>query len=192
MRADGTARSCRSRHLPARSRSAHRPRPTTSIRQRVAGRNEGAAMCSRRRITYTETCSVAPAVSLRVAAPIASPSPRPPPALPARSCRRCGSPRTGLSSTRGTNRLRHWGGSLGSIPSVSRLRSRPAKPSDHCLPQSRPARRCARRRRCWDRGRGRGRGLAQVAQRHLRIAEARRDQRVHPRASELPWAQRGS
>ena len=139
-------------------------------------------MCSRRRITYTETCSVAPAVSFRVAAPIrisiASPSASV--ACTVLPAMRIATDRP-LQHTR-NERLRHWGGSLGSIPSVSPLRSRPAKPritACHSAPS--PAMRTPPAL-LGSRSRSSGRGLAQIAQRHLRIAQARGDQlRASPR-----------
>ena len=77
-------------------------------------------MCSRRRITYTETCSVAPAVSLCVSAPmrisIASPSASV--ACTVLPTMRIATDRP-LQHTR-NERLRHWGGSF--AVSVSRFR----------------------------------------------------------------------
>jgi hypothetical protein len=85
------------------------------------------------RLAYT--CTVAPAVSFRVVAAIrisiASPS-------TSVACTVLPAMRIATDRPRQhtrNDRLRHWGGSLGSIPSVSPLRSRPAKPRIAAWPQ---------------------------------------------------------
>src|SRR5262249_43487543 len=86
-------------------------------------RRDGTGCCA-----YTDACTAAPAVSFRVVAAIrisiASPS-------TSVACTVLPAMRIGTDRPRQhtrNDRLRHWGGSLGSIPSVSPLRSRPAKP----------------------------------------------------------------
>jgi hypothetical protein len=92
--------------------------------QRLRARLVGTA-----RVAYIGTCSVAPAVSFRVAAAIriSIGSPFTSVASTVLPAMRIATDRP-LQHTR-NDRLRHWGGSLGSIPSVSPPRSRPAKPS---------------------------------------------------------------
>src|SRR5262249_52284053 len=80
-------------------------------------------------VVYTDTCRVAPGARVRVAAPIRISIPSPPTSVPCTSpsVMRIATDRP-LQHTR-NDRLRHCGGSLGSTPSMSPFRSRPAKPS---------------------------------------------------------------
>ena len=133
-------------------------------------------------MAYSDTCNVAPDVSFRVAAAIriSIGSPSASVASTVLPAMRIATDRP-LQHTR-NDRLRHWGGSLGSIPSVSPLRSRPAKPSiTACHKRAQPGDAHATGAVGVEVEVG-GRGLAQIAQRHLGIAQTRRDQlRASPR-----------
>src|SRR5258707_12768476 len=100
-----------------------------AIELRLHRVRRGGHLTERESVVYTDTRSVAPGASVRVAAPIriSIPSPSTSVACTIPSVMRIATDRP-LQHTR-NDRLRHCGGSLGSTPSMSPFRSRPAKPS---------------------------------------------------------------